>query len=338
MTSTGPLHVVTAGDENYAPGILVLAGSVWRHNPGARITVLGLGLSDASAALMRELAAAMGGEIEVLATDRAAVDGLAANLARLSVATFLRIEIPRLLPDVARAIYLDSDMVVMGSLAPLWEMGLGQALIAAVPDPSTKTEEFEALGMQAGEYVNSGLLVMNLDLWRAEAVGEKCRAFLTDPEQQRFQADQSAINAICRHRVVALPARWNFWSRSHSVYDESELAEAPVVVHFVGAQKPWLYSDVPAEALWLAEAAALPVRLPALQRRPLQKARRHALARAEHWLRRHVYAALGIRGYRARKARAKVDAELLRLWEARFIAPHVAATSASGAPPGIHAR
>jgi len=332
MTDTapaGPLHVATGGDEGYVPGILVLAGSMWRHNPGARVTVLGMGLSAASTDLVRQLALAVGGEVEILAVEETAFDGLVVKREHLSPATFLRLEIPRLLPGCDRVIYLDSDMVVTGSLAPLWEMDLGDALVAAVPDQLTHPTELRVLGLAAGEYANAGLLVMNLPLWRAEGIAETCRSHLADLNRLTVYADQSAVNLVCRGRVVMLPASWNFWSRHHRVYSLPEMASPPMVVHFIGGRKPWRYSGIPVEALWLAEAEALPVKLPPLQRVSLKKPRLHALKRAENWLRQRVYAALGIGNYREQYLRTKVDTERLRQWEARFILPHVAAIRAS---------
>ena len=61
---------------------------------------------------------------------------------------------------------------------------LGDAVVAAVPDPSPDAAELASTGVARGAYVNAGLLVMNLPVWRAEGVAERCLALLSDPARQ----------------------------------------------------------------------------------------------------------------------------------------------------------
>ena len=49
------VHIVTASDENYVVGVMVLIASVARHNPQARFTVLTTEWSPASHAKLQQL-------------------------------------------------------------------------------------------------------------------------------------------------------------------------------------------------------------------------------------------------------------------------------------------
>ncbi|WP_330847659.1 glycosyltransferase, partial [Streptococcus suis] len=81
---------------------------------------------------------------------------------RLAVSSWLRFFIADIVKE-DRAIYLDSDLVVNGSLDYLFEMNLEDAYLAAVKDPS-KDED--------GGF-NAGVMVLNLVQWRKENVTEK---------------------------------------------------------------------------------------------------------------------------------------------------------------------
>ncbi|HVT34306.1 MAG TPA: glycosyltransferase, partial [Nevskiaceae bacterium] len=48
---------------------------------------------------------------------------------------WVRVLLPRLLPDVERVLYLDADLIAADSLLPLWQTPLDDHLLAAVTNP-----------------------------------------------------------------------------------------------------------------------------------------------------------------------------------------------------------
>ena len=82
-------------------------------------------------------------------------------------ANFYRILIPELFPELTKAIYLDSDMVVVGDLGELWDIDLGDKLMGVVymePDFSTCDEYNEV-----AEAVEQGNMTREqLRLWIIE--------------------------------------------------------------------------------------------------------------------------------------------------------------------------
>src|SRR3974390_3144824 len=70
-------------------------------------------------------------------------------------------------PDVDRVLYLDADIVVVGSIAALWTTELEGALMGAVDIPGAG-QFVTGLGMRAEDaYFNAGVLVIDLAQWRA---------------------------------------------------------------------------------------------------------------------------------------------------------------------------
>jgi lipopolysaccharide biosynthesis glycosyltransferase len=96
-------------------------------------------------------------------------------------AAYLRLLIPELLPkQCARAIYLDSDVVVERDLGQLWEQPIEAFPVLAVAnyDPpfvgckKDKHHLFSGLASDTA-YCNTGVMVMNLKRWHAEKIGPR---------------------------------------------------------------------------------------------------------------------------------------------------------------------
>ena len=87
--------------------------------------------------------------------------------------TYFRLFIPNLYPQYDKAIYLDSDIVVLGDIAKLYNEDIGDNLVAAVPDNVIQTNKVfqdyveRVVGIATYKnYFNAGMLLMNLDEMR----------------------------------------------------------------------------------------------------------------------------------------------------------------------------
>ncbi|TMV46228.1 hypothetical protein FGG78_41070, partial [Thioclava sp. BHET1] len=136
--------------------------------------------------------------------------------------------------------YMDCDMLVIGSLDEVWAASLDEnTAVAAVACPSPTPEYLAAINIQAGEYINSGLLLMNLTYWRQYDVGRRCVEALTSEACPYLSEDESAINDICRGHIRYLPRGFNVYVTLDYQEIYQDLREA-VVLHYVGPLKPWL--------------------------------------------------------------------------------------------------
>jgi lipopolysaccharide biosynthesis glycosyltransferase len=187
-------------------------------------------------------------------------------------ASLFRLELPRLLPDLDRVVYLDADILVRSPLTELWETELGACPAAAARDMgfpfAANVLPWQELGLPPdGPYYNSGVMVLALDRWRASGVGERA---LRLAQEHRFQlGDQCALNVALAGAWQRLPPTWNF-QRNHLRADglpwvvepAAELAaaiESPAIVHFCGQRwnRPWQPEcDHPYRADWYEALAA----------------------------------------------------------------------------------
>ena len=72
--------------------------------------------------------------------------------------------------------YLDCDIVVTGDISKLWEIDLGENMIAGVVEGFIAgTKEFreyaqKAVGVDPDKYINAGILSINLDKFRLQVL------------------------------------------------------------------------------------------------------------------------------------------------------------------------
>lgn len=311
------LHIVTGSDDNYVPGVLVLLASVNFHNPGARFTVLDLGISPENRARLDRLGERLGARVDRVEVPVDVFDHVPVRRAHLTRGTFLRLLIPELLPADDRVVYMDCDMVVLGDLSLLATVELGEQLVAAVRSPGNRDNK-----------VNAGLLVMNLPRWRAEDMGRRCLARFVSDEKPVLNGDEATLNLMARGRIVFLPPGFNLFAFSGFYPTPAALPPDVRVVHYVVDRKPWrLRTEM--DRLWWFHARRIADLLPPPRPLPL-RARLSQLNRAR---RKAMGLWLGRRKYRARR-------EVARAMEQGIVEPYLArwAAAATQGAPAISAR
>ncbi len=171
--------------------------------------------------------------------------------------TFFRLFLSELLPgDCERVVYLDADVIVRRSLAPLFDRPLDGAAIGAVRDAyrpwmvRNNTFSWRDVGVAPDSpFFNSGVLLIDLAEWQRREVGARAVALLS--EQARM-FDQCALNIVQENQWAALPPQWNV--QTNHLFGDECLAYAtegrdrldaavrdPALVHFTGGSfnRPW---------------------------------------------------------------------------------------------------
>ena len=180
-----------------------------------------------------------------------------------------RFFIGELLPErVEQVLYLDCDTVVADSLLPLFckmEQGTlpgnGSPAVCGVPEPTIYPSIVRQLGLDPEKeiYINSGVLLVDLVRWRTERIGERLLRFYIKNGEKLFCGDQDAINYVLRGSIGYLPPRYNFFTnyryfryntlvRLWPLYAEKSGGKAqftaavrkPAVIHYMGAERPWI--------------------------------------------------------------------------------------------------
>lgn len=168
-------------------------------------------------------------------------------------ASLYRVLFPTLLPPtVQRAVYLDSDAVVLADLSLLFAVRLApDQILGAVQNAGGGAPEALGLAPNAG-YFNAGVLLVNLTAWRALNLTEQLLDFAERTGRGLPFYDQDALNFVVAGRWRSLDASWNQQYEHFLVPAEvakldqdmlETVQKAPRVVHFSGACKPWHFRD-----------------------------------------------------------------------------------------------
>lgn len=252
------MRIALSADARYLPWVATAITSALRSNPSARLhfDLLHEGSVTASdERQLRDMVSSGGGTIVFHASDARRLDALP-SMGRLGRATWLRLLLPELLPEVDRVLYLDADTLVVDSLDPLWRTELGGmpfAAVANVVEPALHGHVAELGINDPANVFNGGVLLMDLDVWRAAGAVERIVRYASTSGVPLLWADQSALNAVFAGEWVHLHPRWNaqnsFWTWrpwAEEVFGTEAIRTAtdhPAIVHFEGPilAKPWHY-------------------------------------------------------------------------------------------------
>ena len=248
--------VFFSSDEGYLPYLEVSLKSLSEHTSAEYfydIYVLSCGFS---AEGLRRLKSGVKKNVRITAVDmREKIASIKKSLAlRLrdyySDAIYYRLFIPSMFPNLKRAVYLDSDVVLLTDVAKLFFTSLSGKILGAVTDESVINVPVfsryvrEYVGTRsAGRYFNSGVLLMDLEGFRRERIEERFTELLLSYNFKTVAPDQDYLNFLCRGKVKFLPSGWN----KHAIVGRDIPEDGLFLVHFNMFNKPWKYSGVPYE-------------------------------------------------------------------------------------------
>jgi len=177
--------------------------------------------------------------------------------AHYTLDTYTRLWVGEFFPPTSRRVlYLDADIVVAGSIAPLWNVDLAGALMGAVDIPGSD-RGVTRLGLRFEDgYFNAGVLLIDLAQWRATRAEEEVIDYIrANPERVLY--DQDALNACFRAKTKRLDYKWNvirpFFREPLALplprAEIEMIRREATIIHFNGDSKPWSYfCDHPRQA------------------------------------------------------------------------------------------
>lgn len=165
-----------------------------------------------------------------------------------SAVYYYRSFIARLYPMYNKAIYIDSDTILRDDIANLYDIDLGDNIVGAVVDKKVENvPEFRkyvehALGVPHTEYVNSGVLLIDLKKMRKIRYLSKMVNMINTFDANLVAPDQDYLNVICRGKILHLDDVWN-------AQPNGNLKKAKLV-HYNLFKKPWQCDGVEGEDLF----------------------------------------------------------------------------------------
>lgn len=187
--------------------------------------------------------------------DDIAFDLVISNVGRHIETIYSKVFFSRI-EGLEKAIYLDSDIVVVGSLQQLWDTDLSDTYMGVV---QTFSDVKSQLGLPE-EYIffNDGMAIVNVDYCRKHHLIQKVKDVICEYGGNPPTLSEGALNKVCQGKVKYISLRYNLMAgilyfykldkdslfdslEAYSPKDISESCEAPTCIHFLSGfyNRPW---------------------------------------------------------------------------------------------------
>lgn len=260
--------VVFASDDNYVPMLATTVYSMLTNanpEPFYDVVVLERNMSGQRKATLEHMVSAFGNARLRFVNVQRMIEGydLSTNNEHISLETYYRFLVQKILGAYDKVLYLDSDLVVEGDVYQLFSCELGTNLLAAahdidylgnlnMNDGARLHYTTEVLGLaHPYDYFQAGVLVLNTAELRQLHSVEEWMHIVSNANY--IYDDQDILNKECEGRVTYLPFEWNvmhdcagrvgnvFAFAPNYMFDAYMASRAnPQIVHYAGFEKPWV--------------------------------------------------------------------------------------------------
>ena len=166
---------------------------------------------------------------------------------RFKHVSYFRLYMNKIMKELTdRFIYLDADLICLRSMRPFLDVDFDGKTIAAVADlPGAVAERSLYLGLEHGNYLDSGVLIIDCKAWEERDITEKCFAYQGVPAEKFTCHDQDVLNLVLDGDVKYIDDKFNYLS----LYS-TEMPENCIICHFFGREKPWKLAVSDREKEW----------------------------------------------------------------------------------------
>lgn len=239
-------------DDAYAPFLGVALNSAVKNSSADRRYKAIVLHQDLSEANIKKLKALESDNFKIELTPMKAnfevLDDRMSNRLRCDYFTltiYFRLFIPAMFPEYDKGIYIDSDVVLTDDIAKLFDTDIGDNFIGACNDlsiadiPPLVAYTENAVGVKGKEYINSGVLLMNLKKMRECDFEGHFLNLLNTYHFDSIAPDQDYINAMCNGKIYYLDEVWDAMPNE---------AKPPIkdtkIIHYNLFSKPWCYDNI----------------------------------------------------------------------------------------------
>jgi lipopolysaccharide biosynthesis glycosyltransferase len=154
---------------------------------------------------------------------------------RFSSAIYNRVLICEILDGItSRVLYLDADIICLGSMADITRIRMDGKIVAAVADVVRSQDLNKGnIGLVTDEpYFNSGVLYIDIEKWNRGQVTQNVIKTLIDSGGKFPYPDQDSLNKVLAGKVAFIDKRWNLF------FDHFKPDSDTIFLHYLN-DKPW---------------------------------------------------------------------------------------------------
>ncbi len=168
------------------------------------------------------------------------------NQCKHSPTFYARLLLADLLPDYDWVLWIDADILIQKDLSNIQNhltattpaVAAIDSLMPTLADELTYSQQFNTRNLDlTTPYINSGLCLLNLKLWRQENLIDKMLSWGDKYLQNSIFHDQSMLNWILADRIKHLDPSYNILITEPKLRFQD--FKEPINLHFTGKFKPW---------------------------------------------------------------------------------------------------
>jgi len=247
------INILAAIDTNYLKPLIVMLKSLFTTNRDDRfhVYIMHSSLSEEDISCIRNLVEYKGHCMTLLKVEEELFQD-APIFSYYSKEIYFRLLAPYLLPkELDRILYLDSDIIINGSIADFYNMDLEGHYLATARESIAFLEwvHKKRLGLpKESGYFNSGVILFNLEFTRKNISLRQIFDCIESNNSKLFYPDQDVLNILFHKKVRFIDKQvynYNsqfFWLdklKSFGQKDMVWLQKSAAIIHFAGRNKPW---------------------------------------------------------------------------------------------------
>ena len=166
---------------------------------------------------------------------------------------YYRLIAAQFLPDtLERILYLDADIIVINSLRTLYETDFEGNYCAGCTHTKrflTKFNQSRLNADHASAYINTGVLLLNLPVWREHVRFQEMQEYVRENEKKLILPDQDILSGLYGEKVKLIDTmRYNLSDKVLNHYHANPLnhkigmdwiRQNTTIIHYCGSNKPW---------------------------------------------------------------------------------------------------
>ncbi len=202
------------------------------------------------------------------------------KIKHITFPTYYRLKVPEILKCYNKAIYLDTDTIILKDLSEFYNTTLDNNYIAGVlasgyilNKEKSHIEYYKSIGMTSlDKYINAGVTLWNLEKIRQNNLTDTLCSLV---KNNYNSSDQDIINLTFFDNIKILDLKYNLmttyekfllYDRNkrqllNNIYGETQIEKAiedPVIIHYADKIKPWNDKRVWLAAYWWEYAKLTP--------------------------------------------------------------------------------
>ena len=191
--------------------------------------------------------------------------------------TYYRLEIPNILKNYNKCIFLDADIILNDSLVDLYNINIENYMFAAVRNTmmtliynadTTIRNYYINSNITMDRYIQAGVLLINLDMCRkknfSQIATEACS------KNKFYFLDQDALSFLFNKDIFFIDNKWNYetyqtcfdhikYLMSEEItYIRTKAFNDVKIIHYASQNKPWLFPNEELAYKWWLYARKTP--------------------------------------------------------------------------------